>query len=65
MDFVKKIVVWLQGKKSFGIAIGVGVTAALQYAGIIYEPTADILYKLLGAGGVVTFAAKLNRAANS
>ena len=52
---------WLQGKKTYFVAAVLGIVVALQAAEIIYKPTADALFGILGATGVATVAAKFNR----
>jgi len=59
-----KVVEWFRGKKSYFIAAGLGLVVALQTAGLIDNSMAEVAYGLLGAGGLATVAAKINRAAN-
>lgn len=42
----------LDGKKTYLVAIGVGIVAALNAAGLIDEATAKMFYGFLGAGGL-------------
>ena len=58
---MNEIINWLQGKKTYFVAAALGIVVALQAAGIIFQPTADALFGLLGATGVATVAAKFNR----
>lgn len=43
---------WLKGKKTYLCAAGVGIVAVLVYLGVIDNQIADVLYGLLGAGGL-------------
>jgi hypothetical protein len=51
----------LEGFKSYGIGAGVIGVVAGAYFGIIGPDTAENLLVMLGAGGFITFSAKVNR----
>ena len=51
----------LQGKKTYFVAVALAVVVALQNLGYITSEVAESLLLLLGAGGVATMAAKVNR----
>ena len=48
---------WLSGKKTYFVALGVGLVAVLQYLGWISNEAAMTLYGLLGATGMATMRA--------
>jgi len=49
MDKIKKVVTWLQGKKTYGIAIAGGIAFALQLLGV---PIPSEIWQILGIGGL-------------
>ena len=58
---MEKVLEWLKGKKSYFIAAGIGIVVALQAAGVIDASLGTVLLGFLGAGGVATIAAKVDR----
>ena len=54
------IVKFLQGKKSYILAVCVAVVAAAQYLGWIGQESAVVLYGLLGAGSVASLRAGIS-----
>ena len=48
---------WLKGKKTYIVAIAVGVGTALQRAGIITDQVAQAIYGVLGGLGLATLRA--------
>lgn len=53
---------WLKGKKTYFVAAGMAVVQVAHMLGYLDADTTGNLLKLLGAGGVATLAAKVNRA---
>jgi len=53
----------LKGYKTYLIAAAAALVVGLQAAGILQAEQAEIAYGLLGAGGISTLAAKINRQA--
>jgi hypothetical protein len=53
----------LKGYKTYLVAAGVALTVGLQAAGFITQDIAEVFYGLLGASGLATIAAKINRVA--
>lgn len=51
----------LKGYKTYLIAAAIGAITAAHALGYIDDMTFDMLIKLLGAGGLATMAAKVNR----
>ena len=58
------LIKFLQGYKSYIIAILIGIMAALKYLGTIDEQTFITLFALLTGGGVASLGAKINRYGN-
>ena len=56
---------WLKGKKSYFIALGIALTAAAEYLQVIDAGTSGTIKTFLTAGGIGTFAAKVNRAVSN
>jgi len=51
MDKVLKL---LEGKKTYFVALLIGITAVLQYYGIFEQDVAEMIFGLLGAAGLGT-----------
>jgi len=56
MDKIKKLISWLQGKKTYAIAIGGGILFALQLAGV---PIPSEVWQVLGIGGLASLRAAI------
>jgi hypothetical protein len=52
---------WLQGKKTYIIAISMGVMAMLKQLEVIDQAMFDTLLTLLSGGGLASFYAMMNR----
>lgn len=50
----------LKGKKTYVIALAIGLVTAAEFLGWIDMATAATLYGLLGAGGLVTLRMAVN-----
>lgn len=48
---------WLTGKRTYIVAAGIGIVAALKAAGVIDEATANVILTLLGGAGLATVRA--------
>lgn len=55
------VINFLKGKKTYAVAIAVGVVAAVSFMGWIDSDTAAILYGLLGAGGIASLRAAVDK----
>ena len=55
----------IQGYKSYGVAIGAGLTLALDIAGVLPPGVSGKAYAGLAALGGLTISAKINRAAKA
>jgi hypothetical protein len=58
---IKNILNFLKGKKTYFIAILVGLVAVAQYLGFIDNTVAVVLYGLLGATGTATLRAGIEK----
>ena len=56
-----QLVKWLQGKKTFLVAIGIAVVVGLQAAGILDTEIANTILGFLGASGLITLRAGLKK----
>jgi len=54
---------WISGKKTYLVAIAIGIVAGLQAAGILDDAAVEKAYGLLGALGLVTLRAGVAKAA--
>ena len=61
MAILKNIKSALMGKKTYIIAVCIGIVAVLQYLNIIGPQTAATLVGILGAGGVATLRAAISK----
>ena len=59
--FMSKLITILQGKKTYIVAVCIGIIAALQFLSIIPAEVAATLYGLLGAGGLATLRAGVSK----
>ena len=57
----KEMIAWLQGKKTYVVAILIGSVYALHSAGMIDDATRDMLLGLLGAGAIATVRAAISK----
>ena len=48
---------WLNGKRTYIVAAGIGIVSGLKAAGIIDPATADVLLTLLGGAGLAAVRA--------
>lgn len=51
---MKKVIEFLRGKKTYAVAVAIGVVVVSEYLGWIDAQTAITLYGLLSAGGVAS-----------
>lgn len=58
---MKTVIDFLEGKKTYFVAIMVAAVAVAVGAGWIDKNTAALLYGLLGAGGIATLRAAVGR----
>lgn len=54
---MKKVIEYLKGKKTYFIALAMGVITAVEFLGWIDSATAGTLYMILGAGGLASLRA--------
>jgi hypothetical protein len=55
-------ITFLRGKKTYIVAVCIGIVAVCQYLGYITKEVADILYGLLAGTGVITARAAIAKA---
>ncbi len=58
---MEKLKTMMQGHKTKLVAAGVGLVVALAYGGVIDSTMANTLLGFLGAGGMLTIGAKVDR----
>ena len=51
---MKAVIAFFKGKKSYILGAAIGITAGLFAAGLIDEPTAQMLLTMMGGGAVLT-----------
>lgn len=51
---MKQVLEFLEGKKTYGIAVLIALVAVAEIVGWIDSTVADSMYFLLGAGGIAT-----------
>lgn len=56
-----KIIEFFSGKKTYLVGLAIGVVVVAQYNGLIDGNTAEMLYGLLGAGGVITIRGAITK----
>ena len=54
---MKKILNYLQGKKTYIVGLAIAVVVALNHLAVIDAQTGNIILGLLGAGGLITLRA--------
>jgi hypothetical protein len=58
---VREMITWLQGKKTYAVAVLAAALTLLHSLGYIDDQTYQTLVALLASGGAATVAAKINR----